>query len=105
MSCVEMTKAQSGLWENKSESKGDIIDLCRCRSGSSIISKVPAGTVSTFAAISNALRSPSDSSAILYFGPFSLQATISSFFWIEILIGILESRSSSFITQLSQPSK
>ena len=68
-SWVEMTNPQSVRRAKSWLRSGDMMDRCRCRSGSSMIRSVPLGAVKTFPAIIRAFLSPSDSSAALYSGP------------------------------------
>ena len=99
-SCVEIMKAQSFLCSNSRDNSGAVIARWRCRSGSSINSSVPGSAVRTSAAIRNALRSPSESSATLYGRAPGRVATIFWRFSTLIAIGMLERRRSSFTTAI-----
>lgn len=97
-SCVEMTNPQSSRFANRDNSNGDTIDRCKWRSGSSMMMSECRFAVSTLAAISIALRSPSDSSAILYGSPAFLLANNCPSVSIEISIGRFAVFRSSFNT-------
>ena len=92
-----MTKAQSFLFRNNDDSNGEIIERCKCLSGSSIIISVLGSQVSTSAAISNAFLSPSESSAILYKGLPFFEANNCSSLPSEISIGMFDISSNSLI--------
>ena len=97
-SCVEITKTQSErLWKSV-DIRGDAIDRCKCRSGSSIMITAPGSAVSTLVPIRMAFRSPSESSAMLYGALPSLLANNCSPFSMEMSIGRFAILSSSLST-------